>query len=132
MKNPVKSSNTRGERRVVTTLLNNNINYIAQHRFPDCKNKAPLVFDFYIPDLNMIIEYDGEQHFGPVRFYASMTQKQAEERFEENKLHDKIKNDYCASNGIQMVRISYLEEENIPSIIRNALTLAKEACTTDL
>ena len=41
----------------------NNINYIREKRFKDCKNIKPLPFDFYLPEKNICIEYDGEHHF---------------------------------------------------------------------
>jgi len=47
-------------------LIKNNINFISQYKFKDCifpDTKYPAIFDFYLPDKNICIEYDGEQHF---------------------------------------------------------------------
>ena len=40
-----------------------------------------LSYDFYIPKLNLIIEYDGEYHYMPIRKYKNKPMKDAEERF---------------------------------------------------
>lgn len=76
-------------------------------------------FDFYLPQYNLFIEYDGEQHFYPVSFGADefTTQKQ----FELTQKRDKIKNKYCEDNKINLLRIPYWEKENIETIINNHL-----------
>ena len=51
-----------GEKIIYTILKKNKINFIEQKKFKDCRNKLPLPFDFYLPDYNLCIEYQGEQH----------------------------------------------------------------------
>ena len=51
-----------GETKVRVYLTENNIKYIPQYRFPNCKNKLQLPFDFYIPEMNICIEYNGIQY----------------------------------------------------------------------
>lgn len=46
-----------GEICVQKYLDSNNINYITQQKFDDCRDKLPLPFDFYLPDYNVCIEY---------------------------------------------------------------------------
>ena len=43
-------------------LLELNIKYETEKWFNDLRsdNKKPLQFDFYLPDLNILIEFDGE------------------------------------------------------------------------
>lgn len=90
--------------------------------FEDCKNKLegqycrPLRYDFYIPEINTAIEYDGEQHFNPNGKYSG--------KFEEIQENDKIKNDYCFEKGIKLIRIHYKYpsnqfEEGILNAIKN-------------
>jgi hypothetical protein len=50
-----------------------------------------LEIDIYIPELKLAIEYDGEQHFRPIRF-GNMSKIQAEYNFEITKSRDNIKN----------------------------------------
>lgn len=65
-----------GERQIRRWLCNNNISYILQKTFEDCKNKKQLPFDFYLPEYNICIEYDGEQHFRPVDFFGGQDEFQ--------------------------------------------------------
>jgi len=64
----------------------------------------PLPFDFYLPEVNTCIEYDGEQHYKPYRF--SQDEKYIK-KLEKTKQHDLIKNLYCKENGIRLIRIPY-------------------------
>lgn len=82
-------------------LIDKNIKYIKEKKFIDCKNKRCLPFDFYISDKNLLIEYDGEQHFFPRREFGS------DEKLEKIKINDNIKNSYCIENGIYLLRIHY-------------------------
>ena len=87
----------KGEQITENVLNKYQIRYIAQYKFNDCKDKRPLPFDFYLPDLNICIEYDGRQHFFPVF---------GEENFKKTILHDKIKDEYCLHNRINLIRIN--------------------------
>ena len=86
-----------------------NIHFIRQYKFDDCVDKRPLPFDFYLPGRNIVIEYDGEQHFRPVRWTQS-SDFDAESKFLYTKHHDEIKNHYCCSHGIRLIRIPYWEK----------------------
>ena len=84
-------------------------NFYIQYRFKDCinpKTRYPLIFDFYLPEKNIVIETDGKQHEEPVSF-GQQSQEQIEEELKYRKELDKIKDVYCKSKGIKMVRISY-------------------------
>ena len=95
---------SKGEYFISCFLTNNNIKYISQHWYSDCRNILPLPFDFYLPDYNILIEYDGRQHFESVDLFGG------QEGFERRKLNDEIKNKYCIKNGIHLLRISHLED----------------------
>lgn len=90
--------------------------YFLQKRFIDCNDKNALPFDVYLPSFNICIEYDGEQHFYPLR-RGKMSQEDAEKSFQATLRHDKIKNKYCKKNGIYLIRIPYFEKENIEYIL---------------
>ena len=87
-------------------LDNKKIEYILEKRFADCKNIKPLPFDFYIPSLNLCIEYDGEQH------YKSISSWGGEEGLLYRQINDNIKNEYCKNNNINLIRISYNNDIN--------------------
>lgn len=102
-----------GERRIRQWLDNHKISYKYQHKFSDCKDKKALPFDFYLPELNICIEYDGIQHFQAIDF-AGRGEEWALEHFKTTQYHDKIKNQYCTNNNIRLLRIPYfknIEEE---------------------
>lgn len=62
-----KCASSKGEDAIRAFLDANNVRYIAQHKFPDCKRVRALKFDFYLSDYEMCIEYDGEGHFRPIK-----------------------------------------------------------------
>ena len=96
---------SKGERLVSSILTDYNINYVPQKSFPDLKQKSLLYYDFYLPELNMCIEYDGEQHFRPVLGWGDI------ETFEKLKLRDKLKTEYCILNNIPLLRLTYKDSD---------------------
>jgi very-short-patch-repair endonuclease len=99
---------SKGETTISNILKINNINFNRQHTFDNCKKKIFLPFDFYLPELNTCIEYDGIQHFEIVNYFGG------ENAFNQIIENDKIKNEYCLKNNIRLIRIKYgqdIEEE---------------------
>lgn len=86
----------------------------------DYKYKKRLLLDFYIPDYNSAIEYDGEQHFFPVDF-SGRGEKWAKKEFKKIKEKDKIKTKYCVDKNIKLLRIPYWEFDNIEKILEDFL-----------
>ena len=99
-----KCHESKGERKIRMWLESNNIQYIHQKPFKDCKDIKPLPFDFYLPDYNLCIEFDGEQHYKPIEYFGG------EKRFEYIVKHDNIKSQYCMNNNIELLRIAYFED----------------------
>lgn len=104
-----RCTESRGERKILNYLEENNISYEREYKFEELGKKR---FDFYLENLNICIEFDGEQHFRPVDFFGGI------ETFNEIVKNDSIKNQYCINKNIQLIRISYL---NIGNILRNKL-----------
>jgi hypothetical protein len=91
-----------GEKNVAKTLDELGIEYRRNYTFKDCKGlKNKLPFDFYIPSLNLCIEYDGLQHYQPVNRFGG------EERLKYQQQCDDIKTNYCKDKGIKLLRITY-------------------------
>ena len=92
-----------GEKIIGNWLHDHGIEYIPQKTFHDLKTeKGYLLFlDFYIPEYNLAIEYDGQQHFKDVPRFKS--------NLKENQIRDSIKNNFCKTNKITLVRIPYYE-----------------------
>lgn len=87
-------------------LKKNNISYVRQKRFKDCKYKRELPFDFYLNELNICIEVQGEQHYMAIIF-GNYNFEKADKIFEETIIRDKIKEDYCEKNKIPLIEIKY-------------------------
>lgn len=100
-----------GEKIIRDILIKNNIKYIEQHSFKNCRNRYILKFDFYLPEFNTIIEYDGKQHF--IQGWNSFKE------FERTKQNDSIKTKYCLKNNIKLIRIPYTELKNIEKILNS-------------
>lgn len=107
-------NNSKGEWLLESLLRNLKIDYIKEYRFDNCKNYHTLPFDFYLPQYNICIEYDGIQHYiGWNRDKDNLIKIQK---------NDKIKNQYCKDNNIKLIRIPYwdydkLNEEYLLSLI---------------
>lgn len=106
---------SRGEAIIRHVLEYGKIKFEQEKRFSDCRDKKPLPFDFYLPDYNLCIEYDGEQHYKDISFNGVTSY------LERNQKHDKIKNEYCNEHNINLLRIPYWEVNNIKNIILEKL-----------
>lgn len=82
-------------------------------------------FDFYLPSYNLLIEYDGEQHYKPVRRFKC-TDEEVAQKFNAIQEHDQLKNKYCFDNGINLLRIPYWEHKNVKAIINTCLQRLNE------
>ena len=96
-----RCKSSHGESQIDKYLTENNINYIIQHKFDDCRNKRALPFDFYLPDYNACVEYDGKQHYESVEWFGG------EESLLYVQQNDAIKTQYCKDNNIILLRIKY-------------------------
>ncbi len=105
------NNTSKGEMTIYKYLTNKNIPFVKEKTFPDCKLKNVLRFDFYVPHLNMCIEYDGIQHFRQ----SKSTKFKSNLKYIEN--NDQIKNKYCINNNIKLIRIKYNQLKNIYSIL---------------
>jgi very-short-patch-repair endonuclease len=96
---------SKGEKGIAAFLDNNNIKYERQKKFDDCKNIHHLSFDFFLPDYNLLIEYDGEQHFREVLQWGG------KKGYETILLRDKIKSEWILVHpDFKLLRIRYDEE----------------------
>lgn len=108
-------STSMGEKLIKEWLDSNNIKYISQNKFNGCLSKKgkKLKFDFFVPTLNLCIEFDGRQHFEPLEFFGG------QKNFEIVKENDKIKDIYCLENNINLLRIKY--DQNIEQILNQKI-----------
>lgn len=98
-----KCRESSGEKIINKYLVNNHVEFIQQYTFTKCKNIKPLPFDFYLPDYNACIEYDGIQHFEAIDYFGG------ESELKKRQKNDSIKTNYCLANDIILLRIKYNE-----------------------
>ena len=107
-----KCNISKGEKEIENILNKYNIQFISQYRFKDCKFKQYLPFDFYLPQYNILIEFDGEQHYEIKDYFGGL------DGFIDRVIRDTIKNEYCKKNNIKLIRIPYWEFNNIEKILK--------------
>ena len=115
-------ASSRGEKAISLFLSRHGIQFEQFYKFDDCRHQRPLPFDFFLPDYNLCIEFDGKQHFEPISFGSSSVT--AEELFNGIQMRDSIKNEYCRNHGIGLLRIPYTEFNNIDAILGDKLHIA--------
>ena len=93
--------NSQGEVKVATYLDKLNIAYDQQKKFEECKNIHKLPFDFYLPEYNALIEFDGRQHTEVCEIFGG------EEGLQKTQFNDAIKNKFANDTNKPMLRINY-------------------------
>lgn len=91
------------------------ITFYTEETFSDLRNpktNALLKFDFSIPSLNTIIEYDGRKHLEVITIWGN------EETLKETQYRDSLKTDYCEKNNINLIRFNY---KQLPHQIKSLL-----------
>ncbi len=104
------------EEKIDSLLTSWKIHFERQRSFKDCRDKNALPFDFYIPEYNMLIEYQGEQHYKKIK-RGNMSDEEVAENLKLIQYHDKIKRDYCKVNNINYIEIPYWENKDIENYI---------------
>lgn len=113
-----KCRESKGEKNISNYLLDNNILFYREYSFPDCSYKKKLRFDFYLPDYNKCIEFQGKQHYIAVDYMGG------QQDFIYRQIRDKIKKDYCSSHDIELIEIPYNQIQNINNILNAKLNKA--------
>lgn len=108
-------NSSKGEIKIQNLLEELNIDFKKNKTFKKCKYKSLLKFDFYLPDYNTCIEYDGRQHFETVEAWGGKLNLQ------EIQKRDEIKNNFCLNNQISLLRIKYTNLKETENIIRDYL-----------
>ena len=104
-----RSKSSKGERCIENFLIENKLNFVKEKTFQDLKSpisNKPLRFDFFLEDFNLIIEYDGKFHSG----FSNSSKIFTKESLEKTIWFDRIKNEYCETNKINLLRIDYRED----------------------
>lgn len=113
-------SSSKGEDRVKRYLQNKSIKFRTQEKFDNLFGigNGLLKYDFYLPDYNLLIEYNGKQHYEPIDYFGGECQLKIQQE------HDNRKEQYAKDNNIEFLVIPYWDFENIENILN---TYLKEA-----
>lgn len=97
-----------GEYQIQQILNSLSYNFEQQKTFPDLLGDVnTLKLDFFLPDKNIAIECQGQQH------YYAMERFGGEEQLKKQQRYDQIKRDYCKSHNIKLIEIPYWHYKNI-------------------
>jgi hypothetical protein len=112
---------SKGENQITKYLNFNNINFIPQMTYDGLVGvrNGDLSYDFYIPNYNLLIEYQGEFHDDTAYKKKAQSLKEFETQIE----HDKRKRDYAINNNIKLLEIWYYDFDNIENILTKELIL---------
>lgn len=101
-----------GEEVIQSYLSSLKIRFIQEYEI-ECptnpSNKAYI--DFYLPEQNCFIEYNGKQHYTPINYFGG------ELRYVKQCKRDEYVKKYCEQKGIKLVEIKY--NDNITKILSN-------------
>ena len=113
---------SKGEAKVRVFLETMNISFEEQKTFKGCRDKNLLRYDFYVEKHNLLIEYDGAQHFFPVDHWGG------QKALENTQRRDKIKDNYAKDNEIKLLRIRYDEcvEDKLVEMLNSLVQKVRE------
>lgn len=106
-------TDSKGEKIIEQWLTTNKIGFEKQKEFVGCRYKMQLRYDFYVPCHNLVIEFDGQQHFEFVKKFHK-----THEQFIKLQARDKIKNEFATTVGMSMLRIRYDQQNDIQKILQ--------------
>lgn len=102
---------SKGEIEIKKILNKLKIDYIQEYKLFEKNNNYPLRADFYLIKYKSIIEFNGIQHYKPVKKFGGL------KTYNDIVLRDKRKNKICKNNNLKMILIKYDQINNIESII---------------
>lgn len=110
-----KCNRSRGEQAIENYLFANQIKYTTQFIIEGCVDKRSLPFDFYLPNLNLIIEFHGNQHYHAVEKFGGIV------GFEERKRRDVFKKECSSKAGHNFLEIKYTDYKKIEKILKKTI-----------
>ena len=99
-----RCNDSHGEQKIIRYLNSSNIEYTHQYKVKtptNIRKSGILYVDFYLPKYNMFIEYNGQQHYIPVKHFGGTL------KFQQQAIRDNWLRDYCTQNNIRFIEIRY-------------------------
>lgn len=118
-----KCSASKGELKISSVLNILEIPYVSQKKFDNLRgvNGGMLSYDFYLPDYNILIEFQGEQHEKESKFFGGS--ENSNTNFMKQKEHDRRKREYAKYNDINLLEIWYKDINKIDDILLDYLAV---------
>jgi very-short-patch-repair endonuclease len=107
---------SKGERKIWFWLNDHSVNFNSQERVKKHTGRGVFIFDFFLPEKKLIIEYDGRQHYLPIEQWGG---KKSLLKVQEN---DKLKDEFAELIGFKMLRIPYTQYYSVEEILEKALS----------
>ena len=115
-----------GEMKILLWLKEHGIKFerepIIQHNNPNCKREY-LKPDFWLPDYNLYIEYNGEQHYKEISYFQNGKNWSLEDQQER----DRTLREICKENKYDLLEIPYTEFNRIEEILNEIINLTKKS-----
>jgi hypothetical protein len=94
-------------KKLMAALGDAEVRFEREMTFPDCVSSSgnPLRFDIWVPEFSILVEYDGEQHFGRTSAYTNYF---SEESSRKTKINDRIKNSWVEKHAVSLLRLHYM------------------------
>jgi hypothetical protein len=109
------SKTERQVRDIFESLTNNKFPSRSPKWLVNPKTSGRLILDGYCEELKLAFEYDGEQHYLPVKLWGGRSGlRKIQER-------DLIKDQLCIQNGVTLIRVPYTEKNNLEKYIKKQL-----------
>ena len=107
---------SKGEKRIAQFFDLYNVEYVREKIFKECINSRGnyLRFDFYLEQFNLLLEFQGHHHYGPINKY-----KRAKIIHNKTVIHDSIKELFAQDNKINLIKICYKDFDRIEEILIN-------------
>lgn len=98
-------------------IMDCGLNFETHKRFDGLigVNGGMLSYDFYLPQLQLLIECQGQQHVKPIEIFGG------ESQFTIQQEHDKRKREYAEKNHYRLIEVFYYDVNNIEDILKNAV-----------
>lgn len=117
-------NNSKGEVRIRDFLDRADVPFQRQKVFSDLRGAGNcyLAYDFYLPEHNLLIEYQGEFYDGTL-YKKNPNGLQTKEKFDAQVMRDMRKREYAKSHNIRLLEIWYWDFDNISKILEKELIL---------
>lgn len=105
LKSKLKKHDSIGESEIESFLKKFNIEYKRDYK------ENFIEFDFYLPRIRTVIEFNGRQHFEPMEEFGGVN------TFDMIKFYDNKKEKYCEDKFINLIKLKYDQFDDVYSIL---------------